>query len=558
MSTESRPAPLRVGLLLDSLVVSQWIHQVIADVQASPAAELALVIVNNGSNLETRPGILTKLWARRDYWLYKAHSRLDHRLFKVEPDAFKQVDLESLLADCPRLTVTPRRTEYSDYFTAEDLVQIGQYRLDVALRFGFRILRGEALQIATYGVWSYHHGDNLVNRGGPPGFWEVMEGEPVTGSVLQILSEDLDGGQVLYRSWSPTHRRSVKRNKNNYYWKSTAFVRRKLEELYESGPSALNSDPIDADYYPYSHRLYQNPTNREFLLPLLKFSLKMILGKLSEQLTLKQWFVAYRLRSEEKPGAEAFYRFKSLIPPKDRYWADPFPVNQGQQYFIFIEEYLYRAKKGHISVIEMDQAGNCSRPEKVLEQPYHLSYPFVFQWEGEYYMIPETFQNRTVELYRCRAFPFEWQLETTLLEGLKAVDATLAEIEGRWWMFVNLGVEGTANSHDELHLFHAPTPLGPWQPHRRNPVKSDCRSARPAGRLFHWQGHLYRPAQDCSRNYGYAISLNKIVQLTPDRFVETEVSRILPKWRKNLAATHTLNRMGNLTVIDGMLKTRKF
>jgi hypothetical protein len=171
-------------------------------------------------------------------------------------------------------------------------------------------------------------------------------------------------------------------------------------------------------------------------------------------------------------------------------------------------------------------------------------------------MIPETLKRKTVELYRCVSFPFEWQLETVLIENVQAVDATLAEIEGRWWMFVNIGVEGAA-PNDELHLFYAQTPLGPWQPHPDNPVKSDCRSTRPAGRLFWWGDDLYRPAQDCSKNYGYAISLNKIIHLAPDKFMETEVSKILPCWFKNLIATHTLNSVEGLTVIDGMLKPRK-
>ena len=66
------------------------------------------------------------------------------------------------------------------------------HNLDVAISFGFRILKGRALRIAKHGVWSYHHGDNHINRGGPAGFWEVLEGSPVIGSVLQVLDEDLD------------------------------------------------------------------------------------------------------------------------------------------------------------------------------------------------------------------------------------------------------------------------------------------------------------------------------------------------------------------------------
>ena len=87
-------------------------------------------------------------------------------------------------------------------FSLEKIKSIKKYNLDVLIRFGFKILRGKILKSSKYGVWSYHHGDNNENRGGPAGYWEVFEGHHITGSVLQILNEDLDNGQILYRSFS--------------------------------------------------------------------------------------------------------------------------------------------------------------------------------------------------------------------------------------------------------------------------------------------------------------------------------------------------------------------
>ncbi len=552
MNQQSPRSPLCVGLLTDTLVKPRWVYKVITDIQESTIANIALIIKDTG--VLDKPSV----WQQRRHWLYKAYSRLDNALFKVHLDAFEKVSLEPLLSDTPILEVMPTRKKFSDYYRIEDVAKIGKYQLDVILYLGRRILKGEILQAARYGVWSYHHGDNLVNRGGPPGFWEVMEGHPVTGSILQVLTKNLDGGKVIYRSYAPTHKRSVKRNKNNYYWKSTTFVLRKLEDLYKDGPDTLDSDPYAGVYHPYSHRLYRNPTNWELFPVLLKFGIRIAFDKLQELLYLKQWFLAYRIKPGVTEMNDVFYKFRPIIPPGDRYWADPFPVKKDDKFFIFIEEYIYKAKKGHIAVIEMDRQGRYSQPAKVLEKSYHLSYPFIFHWKGDYYMIPETAQNRTVELYRCVSFPFDWQLEMVLLEDVTAVDATLTEIDGRWWMFVNIGVEGMANNRDELFLFYAKTPLGPWQPHQRNPVKSDARSARPAGHLFWRQGTLYRPAQDCSERYGYAISINKLNQLTPETFVETEVSKIWPYWSKNLMATHTLNSLDELTVVDGMMKTTKF
>ena len=49
------------------------------------------------------------------------------------------------------------------------------------------------------GVISFHHGDNSVNRGGPSGFWESLNGEPSSGFIIQKLNHELDGGEVLFR-----------------------------------------------------------------------------------------------------------------------------------------------------------------------------------------------------------------------------------------------------------------------------------------------------------------------------------------------------------------------
>ena len=551
-----RKDPLRIGLLTDTYSKPRWVHKIISDINASTVADIVVVVKEEGL-AEKKQQSFQKIWSQRKHWLYKLYTRADNFIFKVQTDAFTRSSIADLIPDCPVMGMTPNRKKYSDKYNDEDVALVLEHQLDVMLYLGRRILKGKMLQAARYGVWSYHHGDNLVNRGGPPGFWEVMEGHPTTGSILQILTEDLDGGQVIYRSYAPTHRRSVKRNKNNYYWKSTAFVQRKLEELYQYGPEALQHDPYACNYHPYSQRLYKNPTNSELIPLLLKFSVKHGVDKLKELLYLKQWFLAYRIGPRTTEVEHSFYRFKPIFPPKDRYWADPFPVKRDDKYYIFIEEYIRKDKKGHIAVIEMDQKGRYQQPTKILEKNYHLSYPFIFQWRGDTYMIPESAQNRTIELYRCVSFPDDWRLEAVLMEGVKAVDTTLAEINGLWWMFVNIGVDGTTHSHDELHLFYAETPLGPWQPHRSNPVKSDARSARPAGHLFRWRGDLYRPAQDCSKLYGYAISINKIAHICPDRFVEIEVSKIFPQWSNNLFATHTFNRADGLAIVDGLYETRK-
>jgi hypothetical protein len=545
---------LRIGLLVDSCIQPSWVYKVIKDIRDSGYAEIVLTVKNRAKSLHKGRSALRTVLENRRHILRKLYTEIDRRLFASDPDPFEPVDITSLLGSAPTLEITPRQTRYSDYFSQEDVNVILGHQLDVGFRFGFRILKGDALSVARFGIWSYHHGDNLVRRGGPAGFWEVMEGHPVTGSILQILTPRLDDGKVIYRSWASTVWFSVQRNRKNCYWKSAEFAARKLRDLFEQGPSALEDS--SHLYRPYSHRLQKAPGNLEMLSLLVVLWRKMARRGLDRLFYREQWFVAYETDVGNEMS-DSFHRFKTMMPPTDRYWADPFPVERDGRYFIFIEELEFKAVKAHLSVIEMDQNGRWQKPVKILERPYHLSHPFVFEWLDQYYMIPETRENRTLELYRCVSFPFEWELDRVLMKDLVAVDATLAQINDRWWLFVNIAVDG-ASTNDELHVFYSGSPLGPWHSHRGNPVKSDVRSSRPAGKLFYWRGALYRPAQDSSVAYGHAISINKIERLSVDEFAEVEVSRIVPEWRANLTRNHTVNHASGLTVIDGLRRVRRW
>jgi hypothetical protein len=135
-------------------------------------------------------------------------------------------------------------------------------------------------------------------------------------------------------------------------------------------------------------------------------------------------------------------------------------------------------------------------------------------------------------------------------------DCTLAEIGDRWWMFATTADKG-ASFWDELHLCYASSPLGPWTPHRLNPVVSDVRTARPAGALFQRGSGWYRPSQDSARGYGSATNIQRIVRLDSTDYEEVTVGKLLPAWRPGLTGTHTVNALGGLTIVDARHRVRK-
>jgi hypothetical protein len=538
---------MRVGLIVDSFFQPHWIHAIVGDIQSSSLASISVVVIRNTE--ETLQEVPTNSRSL----LYCVYNRLDNFKTRCNSDALEKMNLQPLVSDCPVIEVRPTEEREIDRYTEEDINKIRSFDLDVALYFGSRILKGEALNIAKHGTWSHHYGATASQQ--LAAFWEVMEDTKITSLSLRVLAEEPENVKTLYSSISPLGDRfSAKLNRNDLYWKLSAMVMRKLKELQRSGltfqPTVnWKSDNSDTE---------RVPTNAEMARPLTRLLGRYFTSVVEHATTFTQWSLAYKFGKHDRGFQHLFDEVQFLIPPSDRFWADPFPVKASEKYYIFIEERLLASPKGHIAVMELDEEGNWNSPVKVLERDYHLSYPCSFEWKGDYYMIPETLGNKTVELYRCTSFPLVWELDRILIPNINATDATIMEVDDLWWIFVNVAERDFPVDWNELYLYYADSPNGEWKPHPGNPVKLDARGSRPAGRLFRHDGALYRPAQDSSKRYGYAISLNRVLQLDPERYAEEEISRILPREDKNMIGTHTINSADELTVLDCLLRRKRF
>ncbi|MCA1899556.1 MAG: hypothetical protein LDL50_02485 [Chloroflexi bacterium] len=245
-------------------------------------------------------------------------------------------------------------------------------------------------------------------------------------------------------------------------------------------------------------------------------------------------------------------KFKKLAPPRDHFWADPFVWKHENKFYLFIEDLPYATGRGYIACLTLDENLDVVSQQVVLDKPFHLSYPFLFEYGGQLYMLPEMKHNNRMELYRCERFPDQWTLEKVLLDNARALDGTLLEENGKWWLFVTLHQEG-GSSWDNLHLYYADSPLSDeWTPHPCNPIVQDLRSARPAGRIFRRENSLIRPSQDCSVDYGHAMRFNRIVTLNETNYAETCESVFEPPPDGKFLATHTFNSMEGLTAIDAI------
>ncbi|MDB5460800.1 MAG: formyl transferase [Caulobacteraceae bacterium] len=241
--------------------------------------------------------------------------------------------------------------------------------------------------------------------------------------------------------------------------------------------------------------------------------------------------------------------FRILDAGPDRFYADPFLLRHDGVTAVFFEDYDYRLGRAAISYLVLDEDGRPGSPAEALSRPYHLSYPFVFVHDGVVLMVPETSENRTMELYEARSFPNDWRLRTVLMENVDASDTTLHfdSHAGLWWMLSAVSEFGSS-SHDTLSIFYAERLEGPWRPHAGNPVKFAPGCSRPAGPLLSWNGRLFRPTQDCTHTYGGGLVWCEIKRLTPDMFCEEPVARQQPG--RGFTGLHHYGRAAGFEVVD--------
>ncbi len=174
------------------------------------------------------------------------------------------------------------------------------------------------------------------------------------------------------------------------------------------------------------------------------------------------------------PNNVPLNKFTNLTDDRKRFYVDPFISTHNGTKWVFAEEFEYHGKRGVIccGALRAGETSTSFRP--VLSRPYHLSYPSVFSHGGCVYMLPETGANNQLELYRARSFPLEWVLERVILDDVEIYDPTILNYQNMWWIFGAI-VHKDGSDRDELAIFYSERLDGCWNPHRLNPVKSDCR-----------------------------------------------------------------------------------
>jgi hypothetical protein len=207
---------------------------------------------------------------------------------------------------------------------------------------------------------------------------------------------------------------------------------------------------------------------------------------------------------------------KDVTDRKADFVADPFLAFEGGTWYLFVEVLNSANEQGDIGLATSRDGRRFHYEQIVLDEPFHLSYPYVFKWDGEYYMIPESYEGKATRLYHADQFPKKWSRAADLIHD-DITDPSILRYADRWWLFAC----AHPHANDKLVLYSADQLTGPWVVHPKSPLTiGDGHNSRPGGRVIEVDGRLYRMAQDDDPAYGLNVNVFEIMELTPTSYAE--------------------------------------
>lgn len=526
---------IKVSLLIEKNSFTGYDFKIAEGIQNSDFADIVSIITVPAASEASHDNFNDRL--------YKLYMKLESFLHPGMSAGAKAYNIEDFIRDKTFISLESI-SQYAGSVNERNPVQ----RPDILINMSTAEISLEMLSIPAYAIWSVPY---LKNES-----WETSPQKDVfscKGETCVELREYLietNQVRIIDSAWFLTSDFSILRNIHTFNGKAASVILANLKRFYRMGQQKFVLYLKEKEVIQSLPANIIKPGLFKFLMQIFSMYFRKI-KKLITRFTYEDQWILYYLISKPGEVSFEFTKFKKIVPPPDRFWADPFVVYKDNKYFIFFEEVYFKKNKGHLSVMEMDENENFTSPKTILIKDYHLSYPFIFEKNGVHYMIPETNEKNTIDLYRCTSFPYEWEFSKTLMSNVQAADATVHFYENKYWMFVNINKDPGTSIFSELHLFFADSfDSTDWQPHIQNPVSMDIKNARSAGKIFVSLGEMYRPGQNSTQHYGRGMQIEKIKVLNENIYKTESVKFIYSDWDKNLISTHTLNSAGNMTVID--------
>jgi hypothetical protein len=404
---------------------------------------------------------------------------------------------------------------------------------DIVLKLGMGLLRVPPEEEMPAPILSFHHGDPDRYRGRPAGFWEIANGEPVVGQIVQAIGNSLDAGHVAAFAETKVH---------PWSYKAT------LVEAYRHSPLIINEAIRNAlarrwIAKPCTGRNWRLPGNATVLAFVLKTAARAVRRLAYGAVMEKKWQVS--LAPVAPADVPATVEGHSFPPPAA--WET---LKVGCDYLFYADPFFSTDPPGIL--LEALRRGS-GLGEIVLAGPQghrrisslagHASYPATVSLRGRQLIVPEIASVSAPRLFAIQEGVMR-ELGPLAMESEERVsDPTLIEHEGRLYLFGNIPRHGSS----ALFLWLAEGIKGPFRLHPQSPVRISPRGGRMAGNLLRDGDRLIRFGQNLEGGYGDGILAFEVEELSPERYCEKPLGVIRFTDRHG---PHTLNFDGGRIVFD--------
>jgi hypothetical protein len=543
-------AVLSVALLVDSPAVSRPVAELVAWIGSQPHMRCALIVVppagDNAATMGPRHARETQQAAqplRALLWklmLGIERARVRRSSFGKQLGTHVALDSEPPAGGIYKFK--PQAGETGAALAQRVRSALHDQLPDLIVQCGHGMHATDLAGCARQGALELVHGSSQGSSDGSSGFWEVLHQNDKTAfAVRHVLACGLRV-QTLVHGFLPT-RTSFLMNQSALVAQMHDVLKQLLSRIAKQGASALVGKevvvlPVRRD----------RPSAAQLVAYGAAVAKRSIVLRLRSLVGVREkWKVHYKHQDWSQLSLTDAHAIRN---PEGGYFADPFLRCTAQGQFCFVEEFRERSQRGVISVLRLDDSGPVYLG-RVLDEPFHLSFPYMFEYGGELFMCPESHEAQQIRLYKCKSFPLQWELHSVAMDNVAAVDSLIFPAHGQWWMLTGLLPQGDVERFPEMHLFSAPDPVsGQWQAHAQNPLKVDPEFARNGG-LLRLGEKLFRVSQAFAFSaYGASINISEIKDLTDDAYNELLAARVNADFKPGVSGLHHIDAVDGLTVWD--------
>ena len=434
--------------------------------------------------------------------------------------------------------------------------------LDVLLAIGCAGDDRSLASLCGVGIWHVDFGIGAIDD------WRLAGAEEFFGSapdsrlrLMQLGAEPAADRQLFELMLRAERSYSLVQSRQRLLFEACQLMVLALHGLHSQVQprSATPAQPVP----PLARALApQANSDKPVHLPILSWLARPVVRRATRLLNARRatvpiWKIALRrLQSGAPVDAVLSDRkgFRFLEAPRGYAWADPHLVDYQGRTLLFAEELkIDTAASGKIVCLEIDERGAVANRLLCVDRPYHLSFPQVFAHGGEYFMMPESMMDGTVQLLRARRFPDDWVQEKVLFRG-PAVDTVhwLDEDSGKWFFVTSMGA--LIGQYPYTMVFVADSLTAPWQLHPCSPISTTVQTERNGGALFRHGTALIRPVQDGRIRYGHSLQWQQINALSPSAYSERPIGRVEPEWAPGMLATHSYTRSRDWEALDALIE----